>query len=87
MPIHVEFFGIVREKTGVAAIDVEAATLGEVFSELERRFPRLVPACLRDGRIQSGYLANIDGRSFTTDPSTVLEPGADVLILSADAGG
>jgi hypothetical protein len=37
--------------------------------------------------LKPGYLANVGGRSFITDPRHPLRPQDPVLILSADAGG
>ena len=87
MTVHVEFFGIPRQRAGVASVDVEADSLGEVVRQLAGRFPRLAKTCLESDRLKSGYTANINGRSFTTDPATPLNDGDSVLILSADAGG
>ncbi|MEX2286472.1 MAG: MoaD/ThiS family protein [Planctomycetaceae bacterium] len=87
MTVHVEFYGIVRRRAGVAGIDVEAQTLGEVYSQLVARLPHLGEACIEKGRLKSGYLANINGRSFQSRAETSLEAGDTVLILSADVGG
>lgn len=87
MTIRVELYGIVRERVGVEAIDVEAATLGEVFTELEKHSAAFASACLENGTLRAGYLANIDGRTFTTDIDTPVTDGTTVLLLSADAGG
>jgi molybdopterin converting factor small subunit len=87
MTITVEFFGIPRQRAGVAATTVQAAQLGEVLTRLERRFPQLAETCLTEGRLRPGYVANLNGERFVTDPTTPLKPGDSLLILSADAGG
>ena len=87
MPIHVEFYGIVRKHAGVSSADVDADSLGEMFGELSRKFPQLQNNCIEHNRLKTGYLANINGRSFVTDGETRLTNGDSVLILSADAGG
>ncbi len=87
MTIRIEFYGIPKQRSGVDAIDVEAATLGEAFQQLSAQLPRFAEACLAEGRLQPSFLANINGENFTTDLQTHLESGDTVLILSADAGG
>ena len=87
MSIRIEFYGIPKQRAGVDAIDVEAATLGEALQQLSEQLPQFADACLSEGRLQPSFLANINGENFTTDPQTPLESGDAVLILSADAGG
>lgn len=87
MTIRIEFYGIPRRRAGIESIEVEAADLGSALRQLAVRLPEFARACLSGDRLQAGYLANINGRLFATDPSTLLEPGDTVLILSADAGG
>ena len=87
MLIRVELFGIPRERAGTAITEAQGTRLDEVLSDLARRFPRLAEACFLDGRLQPGYLANLNGQRFVSDPSTALVAGDSLLILSADAGG
>lgn len=87
MPVDVEFYGIPRQRAGVARSTCEAATLGELLSVLQRRFPAFAAACLEGPRLRQGYVANINGERFVGDPSTPLGPHDAVLIFSADAGG
>lgn len=87
MTIRIELFGVPRHRAGVAQIDVEAATLREALRETVRRLPQLDGTCLPDGRLCSGYLANLNGRKFVSDPETPLAAGDSVLILSSDVGG
>lgn len=91
MPIRVEFYGIARLRAGAPSCELddaaECACLGELLQRLERLFPTLARECLHNGRLCAGYLANLDGRTFVTDPATPLVPGQAVLILSSDAGG
>lgn len=87
MSISVEFFGIPRERAGVAATTAEGQRLDELLAGLGERYPRLADACIEGGRLKPGYAANLNGDRFVTDPATPLEPGDALLILSADAGG
>jgi molybdopterin converting factor small subunit len=85
--VRIEFYGIPRQRAGVAAIDVNASDLGTALREAGRLLPGFGCACLEGNRLRDGYLANIGGRTFTTEPSAHLSPDDTVLILSADAGG
>jgi molybdopterin converting factor small subunit len=87
MAVRIEFFGIPRHRAGVAEIEVEAASLGEALSEMRRRLPQLHQVCLADGRLCGGYLANLNGRTFVSDPATPLADSDCLLIFSSDAGG
>ena len=87
MTVRVEFYGIPRHRAGLAAIEVEAATLGEVLDKLAIGLPPFAQACLSAGELRPGYLASINGRLFTSDRAAAVAPGDAVLILSADAGG
>ena len=87
MTIRIEFYGIPKQRSGVDANDVEAATLGEAFQQLSEQLPQFAEACLVEGRLQPFCLANINGENFTTDLQAHLESGDTVMILSADAGG
>ena len=61
--------------------------LGDVLAELESKFRGLAEDCIREGRLQPGYTANLGGDRFVTDPETELAGDDVLLILSADAGG
>jgi molybdopterin converting factor small subunit len=87
MSITVELFGIARQCAGLARTEAEGARLDEVLADLARRFPRLAQACFADGGLRHGYMANLNGARFVTDPATAIEPGDALLILSTDAGG
>ena len=87
MSVRVEFYGIARQRAGVESIDVDATSLSEAIVRLTARLPRLAESCFDDQRLRSGYLANINGRTFTTNPNAPLSDGDCLMILSADAGG
>ena len=85
--VRVEFFGIPRQRAGVATAEVQCKTLGDVLHELAVRFPAFGESCVERGKLKTGFLANINGERFTRDPSTRFRDGDAVLILSADVGG
>jgi len=85
--IRVELFGIVRQHAGVAETRALGQTLGDVLTDLSRQFPALSEQCIEGNRLRPGYLANLDGDRFITEPATEIPEGSAILILSADAGG
>jgi molybdopterin converting factor small subunit len=82
--VRVEFFGIPRERAGVAELEIQAETLGELFATLATHFPSLAEL-RQSGR--SPFLASLNGGRFVSDPDTRLSETDCVLILSAEAGG
>lgn len=92
MRITVEFFGIPRQRAGCALLelplpDCQNTTLGEVLETLAKEFPHFARDCVSGRRLKPGYIANINGEQFLTDPSTMIGNGETLLILSADVGG
>ena len=85
--IDVELFGIPRARAGTARVAVCGETLGAALVALASQYPALAAACIEENRLRPGYLANLSGRRFITDPATPLVSGDTLLILSADAGG
>jgi molybdopterin converting factor small subunit len=84
--MHVEFFGVPRERAGVSELEVHADTLGQLLGTLAERMPSLSAIIQRD-RLHPAFVANLNGDRFVTDPATPLGADDCVLILSADAGG
>jgi molybdopterin converting factor small subunit len=91
MALRVEFFGIARQRAGVAelALPMERteARLSDVLSQLATHVPDLKGVWIADGRLHESLTANLDGARFVTDPATIVRDGQSLLILSADAGG
>lgn len=85
--VTVELYGIPRQRAGTAAAHCRGGSLGDVLRELADRYPELAATCIDDDRLRPGYLANLDGGLFLQDPATMLEEGATLLLMSADAGG
>ena len=84
--MRVELFGVPRERAGVAALELQADTLGQLMTALATRCPSLGELITGD-RLCSSLVANLNGDRFVSDPSTRLTEHDCVLILSADAGG
>jgi molybdopterin converting factor small subunit len=84
--MHVEFFGVPRERAGTSKLEVQADTLGELLGTLVLRIPSFAHF-IDAGRLQPSFVANLNGDRFVSDPGTSLNQHDCVLILSADAGG
>ena len=84
--MHVEFLGVPRERAGVAELELQADTLGQLLSMLAVRLPSLRELIVMD-RLHPAFVANLNGDQFVSDPATPLADDDNVLILSADAGG
>jgi molybdopterin converting factor small subunit len=87
MSVRIEFYGIPRRRAGVDSVDVDARSVAAALAALDARMPEFARTCLRDGRLRAGYIANLNGRTFLSDPHTPLHDGDALLILSTDAGG
>jgi hypothetical protein len=91
MTLVVEFFGIPRQRAGCARCELQFdgphATLRQALTRLADLFPGLQGECVDKGRLSPGYTANLAGNQFITNPDFRLVDGAELLILSADAGG
>jgi molybdopterin converting factor small subunit len=84
--MHVEFFGVSRERAGTAELDVQADTLGQLLGTLAAQIPSLAELIVVD-RLHPSFAANLNGDRFVSDPETPLGKDDCILILSADAGG
>jgi molybdopterin converting factor small subunit len=84
--MRVEFLGIPRQRAGVAELEIEADTLGQVLDVLAVRFPSM-RALVAEGRLHPSLVASLNADLFISDPATRLANDDRLLILSADAGG
>ena len=84
--MHVEFFGVPRERAGVPGLEVHADTLGQLLGVLAEQMPSLAEI-IQDDRLHPAFVANLNGDRFVTEPGTRLGADDSLLILSADAGG
>jgi molybdopterin converting factor small subunit len=84
--MRVEFLGLPRERAGIAELELEADTLGQLLATLASRFP-LLGELITGDRLRASLVANLNGDQFVSDPGTELREDDCVLILSADAGG
>lgn len=84
--MHVEFFGVPRERAGVSRLEVQADTLGQLLGTLAARIPSF-GKLMGVNRLHPAFVASLNGDRFVSDPGTPLGKDDCVLILSADAGG
>jgi molybdopterin converting factor small subunit len=84
--MYVEFLGIARERAGIAELEVEAESLGQLLGTLAMRCPGLSEFITADG-LHPSITANLNGDTFVRDPETPLARNDRLLILSADVGG
>jgi molybdopterin converting factor small subunit len=84
--MHVEFFGVPRQRAGILGLELKAETLGQMLGALATQLPSLREFISED-RLNSAFVANLNGDRFVHDPETRLAESDRVLILSADAGG
>jgi molybdopterin converting factor small subunit len=88
--MHVEFFGVPRERAGLAELNVNAGTLGQLLGTLADQIPsfgNFVSTDAAGSRLHPAFIASLNGDRFVSDPGTPLAEHDRVLILSADAGG
>jgi molybdopterin converting factor small subunit len=84
--MHVEFFGVSRDRAGIAEMHVNADTLGALLGTLAARMPGLAELIEVD-RLHPSLVASLNGDRFISDPGTPLSDDDHVLIVSSDAGG
>lgn len=89
--LTIELYGIPRQRAGCARCELHFAagqvTLQAALSRLAEELPGLAGECIRNGCLLPAYAANLGGERFVSDPDFILPDGAELLILSADAGG
>ena len=66
--MRVELLGVPRERAGVAELELEADTLGQLLAALAVRFPSFGELITAD-RLQPSFVANLNGDRFVSDPA------------------
>lgn len=92
IPCTVELFGVARlvaQTREVSLVLPPEATCAEMFTALAKKVPVLVgPVITLDRtRLVDGYACNVNGLHFVRSPTVEVNPGDNLAILSADAGG
>jgi molybdopterin synthase sulfur carrier subunit len=79
---HVTLIGNLRQFTGgVTELDVEVATVRQLFAQLSAKFPKLGP------HLEKGSAVAIDGQIYQDALFQPIGPDSDVHILPQIAGG
>ena len=79
---HVSLIGNLRQYTGgITELDVEAATVRQLFARLSDKFPELGP------HLEKGSAVAIDGQIYQDALFQPIGPESDVHILPQIAGG
>jgi sulfur-carrier protein len=79
---HVTLTGNLRQFTGgVAEMEVEAASVRQLFARLSRDYPALAP------HLQQGLAVAIDGQIYQDALFQEIGAGSDVHLLPPIAGG
>ncbi len=86
--LKVELYGLPAVLVGRRHLEVAASTLRELVQVLADRYPQLRGTVIDPEQrwLNRGYVFVVDGR-FTRDPALALHPGAQVLLVAAQAGG
>jgi molybdopterin converting factor small subunit len=79
---HVTLIGNLRQFTGgITDIDIDAATVRQLFTRLGEKFPDLAP------HLETGSAVAIDGQIYQDALFQPIEPDSEVHILPQIAGG
>ena len=79
---HVTLIGNLRQFTGgVAALDVDAASVRQLFARLGEKYPELAP------HLEKGSAVAIDGQIYQDALFQEIGPDSEVHILPQIAGG
>ncbi len=79
--VRLRLFAAAREAAGTGAVEVEAATVGEVLAIARERFGAPFTAVLAGSRVW------VDGDEPVAGDATSLETGAEVAVLPPVSGG
>jgi molybdopterin converting factor small subunit len=80
--VTVQLYGSLTQFTGgVAAVDVEASTIREVFAQLIAKHPAL------QAQIETNISVSIDGRIYTESLFETVSPANEIILLPRIAGG
>jgi sulfur-carrier protein len=79
---HVTLIGNLRQFTGgVTELDIEAATVRQLFARLGERYPELAP------HLETGSAVAIDGQIYQDALLQPIGPDSEVYLLPQIAGG
>lgn len=83
--VHVKLFGLLRLDTGLKELDVEAATVGELYPILLAEAKRVKPSTKVTAKDVDGCVILINGKQGKK--SSRLKGGDEVMLMSPVCGG
>ncbi len=72
---------------GMARVEIEGATVGEVIDGLEARFPGVRERLVDDGRLRAGLAVFVDGVNSQRRLRTKLRPDNELHFIESLGGG
>lgn len=85
---HVHIPASLRKLTGgVSGVTVEAATVRELISALDSRFPGIAARLIENDQLRQGLSIAIDSRISSARLSEPLQGDSEVVFLRSVAGG
>ena len=91
MKIKIEYFGIPRQRVGVATetyeFEREEMGIHEVLRAVAKKHPAFRQHCMDGDSINKHMTVNLNGNQFFQSQEGITRDGDALLILSADAGG
>ncbi|HCA48837.1 MAG: hypothetical protein CMM06_02490 [Rhodopirellula sp.] len=91
MKIKIEYYGIPRQRVGLASeiLEFEGEQMGihDVILAISNRHPEFQQHCMDGTRIDKNFTVNLNGDRFYQEDDGVAHDGDSLLILSMDAGG
>jgi sulfur-carrier protein len=72
---------------GASKLDVPAATVGDLLRELDTRCPGFYDRVVENGQVRPELMFAINGEVIPLALHDTLEPGTEIAIVPAMAGG
>ncbi len=91
MKIKIEYYGIPRQRVGIASevyeFDQEEMEIHDVILAVARKHPEFQRNCMAGDRLNQHLTVNLNGTRFYQTENGTARDGDALLILSMDAGG
>ena len=82
IPVHMK-----QEFSGVSTVTADAATVGELFDEVERTCPGMKARIWDQHQLRTSLALVVDGNVSTLGRRQTLKPDSEVHIVPAIGGG
>ena len=91
MKITIEYFGIPRQRVGIAneiyEFEQEEIGIQDVIRAVAQKHPAFEKHCMDGNTINRHLTVNLNGNQFFQSEDGIARDGDALLILSMDAGG